>query len=156
MACTDTALYPQLVKLLGCIDAKMDECEIELCYLGIPSGVTVDLSPVSASGSMAWVRVVTLFPVTLPELQRCNIQIQAQISVGFATCYSINEDGTPLSAEQDMVLSEHVMSLQSALLNAITCCDWPTSRRAVSVGSYEPIGPTGGAVGGSWNVGIEY
>jgi hypothetical protein len=154
MGCSDKVLYPQLVKLVGCISEQIEKCEIDLCYLGIQSGQIADLTAVMGDGTMAWVRLSTITPIS--DTQRCAISLQAQVEVGFATCYPIDESGEAHTSQEDFALADKCMALQGALLRAVACCDWADSRRAVTIVNFQPLGPQGGVVGGTWLTTLDY
>ena len=155
MACKDERIQPLLLKLLGCIDRTFEECGIETCYIGPQAGALTDLTPMGTSGSMAWVRLVTVAPLPTANPVQCYTRLGAQIEIGFATCYTIAEDGSPRTQDEDIAIMVEVTNAQSALLNAILCCDWYPRPKDIEVLSWSPAGPDAGAVGGAWAVNVE-
>lgn len=153
MAYEEARIKPRLLALLDCIEEKFQD--IELCYLGPQAGAGVDLTPIGMDGSMAWVRVSTVSPVIVANPVPCYVRLGVDIEVGFATCYTINEDGSPRTAEEDLEIMDTVLNAQGLLLEAIQCCNWHDKLKDVQIVSWSPAGPDGGAVGGAWLVSVE-
>ena len=156
--CSDLRAFPKLLLLLACVQKKLEECPFDLCWLGVQPGDSADLTPVGESGSMAWVRLAGVFPVRseigVDNRVRCTSRLNMSIEVGFATCYPINDDGSPLSVNEDLEIAESVSRAMMALWAAVVCCEWD-EKNTREVGQWQPLGPMGGVVGGIWSVDVE-
>ena len=150
----DKRIYPLLVSLAGCLCGKLAEFNIQTCFCGVVFGDTVDVTPVAEDGSMGWVRLANIAPIEDETTgQRCQVRLGATIQVGFGTCYPIDAD--PLTVDEQLEVTRMQMSGMQASLQAILCCDWVDRGRQLQIGEYQPLGPEGGVVGGTWTLAIE-
>lgn len=128
------------------------------------SGITVGDSYISTSGigdceeacGEMWVRVIQMYPSTTvgvadQRLANCSTGIGLDIEIGALRCIQINEDGETWTAEQLADASTAAMNDAIAIYRAMVCCDhFPD----VIVGSWTPLGPEGGLVGGLWTLSV--
>lgn len=147
--CDDQRIFPRLIDLLGCLKGEFDACGYDLCYLGLQSGQLADLTAIGESGSMGWVRLASMSPMTA-DTRTCSFRLTVEIEVGFATCYDISEDGQARSVQEDLALAKTLIDAQMLLLRALTCCTWTQSRKDYVIDNWQPIGPEGLVVGGTW------
>lgn len=158
----DTLFYPLLVELAGCLCTELGEAGLETCFCGVVAGDSIDISRVGPdTGGMGWVRLSTIAPgvsnqTGAANVGPCNSQFIAQIEVGYAECYPINEMGESLSLEQELEVTQRIMAGTAAARRAAYCCNWAgKNKRRLQAGEYTPGGPEGGVVWGTWTVGVE-
>ena len=157
--CDDRRLEPMLLLLLACLQKEAEDCNLDLCYLGIQSGATPDLTAVWEDGSMIWVRLMGVAPIygEGQAWSHCTMRLSADIEVGFATCYGVDEDGVAHTAEQDLAILDSVQTGMMALWRAVACCDWAGAhKKTVETTAWVPLGPEGNIVGGTWQVNVEF
>lgn len=167
--CTQPARYtpdrrvtPHLVALAGCVETQLKSANLVTCFGGVVSGDGVDMSEIGESGAMWWVRLANL-TVTAPGGEgngtpACKPVFLANVGVGYATCYPINEDGRAMSEEQQLASSDLVHAAMMALYRAMACCDWYATGSGIgriAVVTWTPSGPNGGVLGGEWLLQIE-
>jgi hypothetical protein len=150
-----------MVALAGCIGAKLEESGIVTCWGGVTMGDGVDLSEIGTDGAMWWVNIgpigVGNQDGTRSANTTCKPTIYVSATVGYTTCYPINEDGQALTSQQQIVLTDLVMAARAALYRGISCCDWKGSYGIgeVVVTTWTPQGPQGGVLGGQWTVQVQ-
>ena len=153
----DRRVTPHLVALAGCVGQKLDESSIATCWGGVVSGDGVDLSEIGTDGAMWWVRLANL-TVAAPGGQAngtvsCKPVLLANVGVGYATCYPINENGEALDPQQQLKLSDLVHAAMMAMYRGMACCTWHEGSVGigqVTVVTWTPQGPQGGVLGGEW------
>lgn len=107
---------------------------------------------------MAWVRLITSYPsviVATPYDQpnNCGAMLGIEVEMGSVRCVpGLDNSGNP-PAPADLLASAQLQSADMmAMRRAIACC---SGSRDFLVGSYQPIGPEGGLVGGFWSIAIQ-
>lgn len=159
----DTRFYPLLVKLAGCLCNELEASGLETCFCGVTSGNSVDISRVSPeSGGMGWVRLTGIAPyqqvsgTATGAASLCSPRLSAQIEVGYADCYPIDDDGLALSLEDELDAVRRHMAGSEAAFRAAFCCDWlSNARRRLTQGGWAPGGPEGGVLWSTWNLSVE-
>lgn len=153
----DVTILPPLLRLVGCIESTFEERGLkDLCFLGVVAGTVVDSTYIGEDGGMmAWVRAgeATVQPTEMP--QKCGVPLSIEVEVGFLTCYPVNEDGEPMTLEQNLQVVSIVQAAMVALRRAILCCSWKRNSDTgkevdVDLTRWAPAGPIGGVVGGAW------
>lgn len=154
----DPRFYPLLVKLAGCLCNELDAAGLETCFCGVVGGASVDISRVNPDdGGIGWVRLVGITPVpsqmtgTAPSAL-CNTHLSAQVEVGYADCYPINDDGSPLSLDEELDAVRRHQAGVHAAFKAAFCCDWIDNRRRLTPGQWTPGGPEGGVLWSAWTL----
>lgn len=103
---------------------------------------------------MAWVRVVTAYAAAgagnqTSEPGNCNSGIGFDVEVGMLRCTPIGEATTPPKPEQLLASAQLQWADMMIMRKAVACCagvrDWV-------LGTYTPMGPAGGLVGGFWTI----
>jgi hypothetical protein len=150
----------RLIELSACVCQMLTtEGTGRPCWCGLTLGVNAawDGCGECADGGcgMGWVRLdgaypFTAFPVEETEIaSTCGTFTGYTIEVGALRCMPQNEDGQPLGPDVTLGLAVDQARDMLALRSAILCCpawpDWP-----VLLGSWQPLGPEGGCVGGFW------
>lgn len=157
----DHLITPHLVALAGCVEKKLTESKIATCYGGVITGDDIDTTAIGESGAMWWVRLANVV-VQAPGASggengtvQCTPVFVVAATVGYATCYPINDNGESISTDQHAMLSSLVNAAMMALYRGIACCDWAkgnTGLGDVTAVSWTPSGPDGGVMGGEWLV----
>jgi hypothetical protein len=103
---------------------------------------------------MGYITVQSVFPsLTFPEQEtyaKCAAPFAAAITVGALRCSpTMSEDGD-LPSEEEMLESFLATNADmGAILEAIQCC---SAFDEYALGSWTPLGPTGGCAGGEWTL----
>lgn len=103
---------------------------------------------------MGYIVVQSVFPTSVfPEEEtyaKCATQMAAVLTVGALRCApTMSEDGS-LPGEEEMLEAFLATNADmGAMLEAIQCCD---AFDDYALGSWTPLGPTGGCAGGEWTL----
>lgn len=130
-----------------------------MCFCGVLVGETTiaDYIGDCEDCGMAWVRVSAMYPavgVNLPSTlpNNCNAMLGVDIEIGVLRCISVGaSDGSPPTAAEMLASAQEVSDDALAMRRAVICC--PADIDYV-LGTYSPIGPQGGIVGGTWNLSL--
>jgi hypothetical protein len=156
-------LREMLAVLLQELSAGLDDAGLleSMCAVTVYPGnaVPVDYVGGDECGGMAWVRHVSSSPtVRFPNadvsVDNCTYSLAHIIEVGLIRPAPIPEsDGSTIDLPDDvahfnsaMELADDMMLMKEAVQRAAKSIDF------VILGSYVPVGPDGGAVGGTWSV----
>lgn len=153
-------VWPRLLELLDCLCTRINDSALDpVCVCEAMPGMNVALDYAlggcSAGGAdgMAWVRLTSIymtsnFPAQLQGTVRCdNAEVAFAFEMGIIRSMPLGDDeGNPPPLEMMLAATERQVSEAMLIANAILCC-YDTD---VAMGTYTPIGPEGGAVGGRW------
>lgn len=115
------------------------------------AAVQVNPRPLIEFCDEAWVSVVSVRPTsTQPVTKFCGTEWMVQLNAGVhRACYPTNEDNSrPDAALVDSAvrdMHDDAEAVRRALIGAFEEDDLP-----VVLGTWQPIGPTGGGFGGFW------
>jgi hypothetical protein len=102
-----------------------------------------------------WIAVQSIFPFTTfpnpDDTAQCGTELGVNIQVGVARCFPVPEDGDPVTHEQHAEAFAEQMADALAMHAAIACC---VTGYTVALGTYDPIGPEGGCLGGTWTLNV--
>lgn len=112
----------------------------------------------------AWIRVVSVFPSqNFPSPDggrfRCDHSaMAAQLEIGVIRCApTFDEQGNPPSVEAMEESFRVVHSDRARVMRAVKCCFQAESQcEEVNVGTWTPLGESGGCVGGVTNVTVSF
>lgn len=148
--------------LADCLCTQLEQTGAgSTCWCGVYPGAQVSWEHCEACGEdkcgMGYVRLVSVYPTTMfpepaPRTETCRSLKAAQFEVGALRCMpTMEEDGSlPTPADLlDVTLS--VVYDMEAMQAAIECC-FADNRTDYRLGLYIPTGPSGGCVGGYWEV----
>jgi hypothetical protein len=154
--------------LLGCLCAEVAKTPAgEPCFCGMVTGnapMPVDSCLCDRGGTRcgtAWVRLDTAYPsATFPTPDgaprgSCTSPLAYRFLVGVVRCQPglHPADGSPPTAAELLVAAEQEMADMRAAYQAIVCCQPPTGRGQMLLGSWLPVGaPDGLCAGGYWPV----
>lgn len=154
----DARIWPTLVQLSVCLTQTITDAGLPVpAFLGILPGsmIAADYCGDEECGQ-AWVRLATVYPSqNFPNPDDSAVEPQSylaySIEVGILRCAPMPaDDGTPPSVAEQLESARLQMADMSAIRRAIQCC-LDQLERPYLLGSYDPIGPEGGCVGGSWS-----
>jgi len=158
------SLRGMLAVLLEELSAGLEDAGLleSMCTVTIFPGIAVPIDYVGSSdtcGSMAWVRHVSTnptiqFPSADLSIDNCASTLAHIIEVGLIRPSPIPEsDGRHVDLPDDLThmnaslqLADDMMLMKDAIARAAKVIDF------VILGSYTPVGPEGGAVGGIWSL----
>lgn len=130
------------------------------CFCGVIPGATViqELTEGCASerNGVAWVRLALTYPSATvgavdTSLRNCNSGLGIDIEVGVVREHHAYYETEALTEAQmlDVALWQHDDMM--AARRAIVCCGALDNEDYI-LGMYQPFGPQGGMVGGSWSL----
>jgi hypothetical protein len=135
-----------------------------LCWCGLHAGAEVSWEYCGeCSGAMCgmgWVRLMSVFPYQAfptPVIdEHCVNPLALAVEVGTLRCIPTLPNGEPLDQE---TMAEVAMTQAAdlyAVYRGIQCCDLtipggPRDKR-FAIQAYNPLGPVGGCVGGTWTI----
>lgn len=155
----DYALWPALMELTTCLCAEVANAGLpELCFCGLVPGDTVAWDYIGDTGQgMAWVRLMNIYPsAAFPAVDStlrssCASPLAAQVEMGILRCApSPDSDGTPPSMAAQWEATRLQLADMAAMYAAVRCCY--DRQENMVLGQYNPAGPEGGVVGGTWQV----
>lgn len=151
-------VYGLMSDLAACLCAENAECgSPDLCYCGVtPGSVPIDMGGLECDpAGQGWVRLTTGYPsstVGVPDQTPNRAPATALgfgLEVGILRHFPMQAE--PLSDEQIEEATAQQITDMLTIRKAILCCS-PLLRQDYVLGTYSPLGPAGGLVGGSWLV----
>jgi hypothetical protein len=156
-------LREMLTVLLQELSAGLDDAGLlkSMCAVTVYPGTAVPVDYVGGEGcgSMAWVRHISAnptvrFPSADVSVDNCAYSLAHIVEVGIVRPSPIPEsDGSTIELPDDvahfnsaMELADDMILMKDAIQRAAKSIDF------LILGSYVPVGPEGGAVGGTWTV----
>jgi hypothetical protein len=154
----DTRFWPLLTDLASCLCAEIAASQLpEPCFCGILPGGIVALDyceECDGKCGMAWVRLTTITELRSEQVQdssKCTQPLRATVEVGIARCAPTGDESGPPTMAEQLDTARLLLADQAAVLRAIRCC----TGRMFTLGTWTPMGPQGGCVGGAWTVTFE-
>lgn len=157
----DTDIWPTLNRLVDCLCTELAEAGLDTCYCGLLPGQLIAAQYVNhkTRQGMAWVRLNGAWPYTqFPSFNtaaQCAAPVAFEIEIGSLFCAPVFADsrGNPPSLAAQLEAVRVQTAAMAAMRRAIVCC-LGTGKTAV-LGQYQPIGPEGDVVGGTWMVTVD-
>lgn len=159
----DVIAYPMLPGLVGAIGTEFDKAGIESpAFLGVWPGqlVSYDHCGDGECGGQTWVRAASVFPASNFPNPDTDVNrwgtMAVLVEVGTVRCAPQPEHADEFpTAEQYLDCAREALADMAAMRRAI--CNYLTSiDRDFILGSYTPVGPDGGCVGGIWTVTVRW
>lgn len=154
-----TWIGDRLVALEACVgEALVDRGSGDVCWLGVLPGSEVALDFCTECDrdrcGMAWVRLTQAYPSTVfpdqdVEFRNCRTRLAYVVEVGVARCLPLTVDNSPPEAADMLTTTLSVTDDMLALRYAVQCCFGDSVH---VLGAWQPFGPDGGCVGGTWTV----
>lgn len=143
-----------LTNLAACLCAELATASEES---GIPAPQLCTVLPGSAvafdycdNGGMAFSRLVGIAPV-VTNASRCATEFEVSVDVSIMRCAPmIGEEGELPTAAEQLAASMLQNFDMGVLHKVLTCCKVPDSFMDLTLGTFVPIGPEGGCLGGVW------
>lgn len=165
----DTMVYPTMVKLAGCLATEFIASGLgQPCFCGLFPGEEApwdycDGNCGKTRAGQIWVRLVSAFPTqpfpVIDPLGTCASAMGFDLEVGAirAAPMITGTAAKPILPTVDAQLESTRIQLaeMAAIRRAIKCCmaeNEDGGEISYALGSYSPVGPDGGCVGGSWTV----
>lgn len=151
----DTIAWPSLVALAECLQEQIRIAEVpDPQFVGIMPGRLVphDYCGTAGCGGMAYVRLVSTFPsvngVTPNPTPLPNSPLAFNVVVGIIRCApQPSSRGIPPGVSDQFEAARLQTADMEVLYRTLECC---LRDQKGAVGSYTPIGPDGGCLGGEW------
>lgn len=108
---------------------------------------------------MAWVRLIGLYPaVTVGQLDdstnNCGSLLGFDIEIGMLRCVTIGDIEGNMPTPAELLNDSHQQHDDAmSMWRAVACCSDLTSKE-YKVGTYVPLGPLGGYMGGAWTISV--
>lgn len=153
-------VFDLLTTLAECLCAQIvADGSPEPCFCGVVPGDSV---PAQYGGDcdykcgMAWVRLASMYPAaslgTPSELPgNCSASLGFDVEVGIIRCTSLGTAEDLPSAGEMLGTAELQVRDAMTIWRAVSCCPAITSKD-YRMSTYQPAGPLGGMVGGSYMV----
>lgn len=158
---TDCTLptWQVLTQMADCLCEAVSTSQLDpLCFCSVlPGGGQVAFDFVNGncdeSDGMGWVRLVTLYPTRIfpqPIVEgagNCNSILAVGVEVGIVRSVPLgDEEGNPPDMATMMAVAQQQAEESELIRRAIACC----YGNGALVGTYAPVGPGDGAIGGYW------
>lgn len=155
------SLEEVLCDLAACLCAELTPAgavEPDLCYCDVAPGAIFahDYSwECDDKCGAAWVRLANGYNAEglgIPsQNQGCGTLVGMDIEMGVIRCLEQEERGKPPTAESMRAAFNQQISDMLAIRRAVRCCE-ALGDLDYLLGVYQPIGPTGMVVGGTWTI----
>jgi hypothetical protein len=141
--------------LSACLCAELtvaqDEASIPLPCLCTTLPGAVVAYDVYAEGGMAWSRLAAITPVTT-NIGFCAVEFDVTVEVGITRCGPVMDEAGNPPSEAEQLAASMLQNFDMGILHKVlTCCTVPKSFSFTSMGTYTPVGPDGGVIGGTWS-----
>jgi len=153
-------VFDRMTDLAACLCAQIEaDGGPEPCFCGVIPGDAVVgdyAGDCDEQCGMAWVRLIATYPATGvgqadESVGNCGSTLGFDLEIGILRCITIHDDGSPLTLEESSDATRLQTADMMTMWRAISCCDSFTSKDYV-LGSYQPLGPLGGLVGGGFQI----
>lgn len=154
-------LFERMSELATCLCAQIEaDGSPQPCFCGVipGQGAVADYAGnCNTACGMAWVRMVTMLPMQGVGKQNetpgnCGSELGAVIEVGIFRCISVGDQRNPVPTPAELLAAtEQQVADAYTMQRAIVCCPAFSSKDMI-LGAYQPTGPSGGLVGGTFQV----
>lgn len=157
-------LFTQVAALAECLCEQIQDPSNgvpDVCSCGVIAGDSMAPGFIDGNCNVAcgaaWVRVTTIYPmkgIGNPDttVGNCGAGVGADIEMGIVRCMDVGGvDGAGPSAESMLAAAQLQYADAMVMRKAVQCCPGFPARESI-MGSYAPVGPAGGMVGGMWTV----
>ncbi len=158
-------LAARVQALAACLCAEIQDPENgvpDVCFCGVIPG---DAAVAQYAGNckdkcgMAWVRLASAYPANAPgiiltEASTCTTGMGADIEIGMLRCMTVGDErGNMPSPQEQTDAFELQMADLMVMWKAILCCN-AFPGKDILLSQYQPAGPEGGLVGGTFTISI--
>lgn len=154
--------YDVLVDLAACLCVQIEQDgSPEPCFCGVVPGEQISadyMGDCTTKNGAAWVRLVNSYPSVTPgtlddTANGCGSLLGLDIEMGVLRLMPTGLRGEPPTPEQKTAATALQMQDMTTMRRAIKCCS-SLKKRDYVLGVYQPAGPAGLAVGGTWNLAV--
>jgi hypothetical protein len=155
----DRSLWPTIAALTACLCRQIvDDGLPVVCICSPMPGEIIATDYVTEDAGMAWVRMESGYPSTAfpapSGIAACDAPLAFGLELGIAYCAPMPDDeGNPPSMNEQFDATRLQLAGMNTIRRAILCC-FPSKARDVVLGTYQPLGPEGGVVGGFWSISV--
>jgi len=151
-------VFTSITELATCVCAQIVADGLpDVCFCGVIPGEAASAmyqGNCAKKCGMAWVRLVAVAPaagvgVPTETPGNCAVGIGYEVEVGVLRCTPIGTATEPPTPAQLLGAAELQHADMMSMRRAVYCC---TGSRDWILGTYAPMGPGGGMVGGAWSV----
>jgi hypothetical protein len=160
----DVTIYPILVSLLACLESELTESGLDIPEIfGVEPGQlpAFDLGSDDNECGQGWVILQSAFPsLNFPNQDVATLGLSSPLSfgiqMGIMRCIpGLDENNETPTADQRLMATRDQLADMAAMRRAICKC-LKEAKRDFVLGNYQPIGPDGGQVGGTWSVNVRW
>lgn len=152
----DDTVWPKMIMLSQCLCEELTARRLKPgdCLCGVVPGAQLIHD---YNEGQAWVRLANTYPsAVFPQRDNrpnnCAVGLAATLEVGVMQCAPGITASKNLPTQQDLFEQTRLqMATMTAMRKAIQCCDFGDD---VVLGQYDPSGPQGLLVGGTWTLDI--
>lgn len=152
------SIFDRLVAIKNCLSAQIVTdglCDVAFCGIVPGEAAAGDYFQCGSStlNGMAWVRLSTSYMASSVgqadlSIGNCTKEIGVDIEIGIMRCAALaSVSGSPPKPSVVHEAAAQQLADMETLFRTVTCCPEVSSRDYV-IGSYAPLGPEGGIVGG--------
>lgn len=126
----------------------------EPCFIEFMPGDAVALNyALGCDPGQAWIRLVGVAPpedVVVPASAECYHYLAMTFEMGIIRSAPVgDEEGNPMTAAESYATTLRQLAEMGAMLSVMQGADLPDDEEIKGL-NYQPFGPDGGAVGGTW------
>lgn len=153
------SIQTRIEELATCLCAQIvSDGNGEVCFCGVMPGAEIAFDYIGNCGDdgpcgMAYVNLTDAQPangVATPntEVNNCGSLLGFSIEIGILRCVPIEKDGEPPDPAVLLAVSRIVNADIKTMQRAVACC----SPKPYILGTYQPYGPTGAVIGGTFDL----
>lgn len=155
-----------LTDLVDCLCESIIEAGVPpVCFCGVVPGSQAAMDYAGTCDDrdgMAWVRQISLYPARGLNLvddtpSNCAASIGMDIEMGMARRVAVLDEFGNLPGAESYAASSALQNDDAlVMLRAVQCCMLDDLGDPIEhvLGSYDPFGPLGGIVGGTWSLAV--
>jgi len=154
--------FTRLTLLRDCLCAQIEaDGSPPVCFCEVVPGEAATAEYFNCTGAcsgMAWVRLMSSYRATSVgtpngEVGNCGKETGLEVELGIMRCAPglLTRDGRPVPAAVVSEVTAQQMMDMETLVRTVECCPLLNPKDYI-VGSYRPIGPEGGIVGGALDI----
>lgn len=153
------SMFDMMTSLAGCIETTFaEDGRPAVCFNGVVMGDGMSAAWAGECDNdlcgMTWVRLVNVYPANTPGAQNqqannCASGLGAEFEVGVLRCTPIDAIDAEEEEADALATTSDVLADIVSLRKAIVCCNDIPKNESV-LGTWTPMGPLGGLVGGAW------
>lgn len=101
-------------------------------------------------GGMAYTRLVGIIPINANP-GKCATEFEVGVEIAILRCAPVVTEGGELPDDAEQLAASMLQNFDMGLMHkVISCTEVPQVFDFLTLGTFTPIGPDGGCLGGSW------